>query len=186
MRGVCALKLARRYWKGALDEDDAKRFRRDVSFYLTSRFLDEGRVMMAHFFFVVIKSLKNGEEEEDDDDENNGDDNTAVGYYYNSITHDSSIKKRIQHSSRAKKVNTHQDNTNISLNPLEKQHAQIHRAAILRLWHVRLGRQKRDFAVARDGRHRALIVRLPIRHQSHLTSDHFYFPAFQVVYFVWF
>ena len=111
---------------------------------------------------------------------------TRVGYYYNSITHDSSIKQRIQHSSRAKKVNTHQDNTNISLNPLEKQHAQIHRAAILRLWHVRLGRQKRDFAVARDGRHRALIVRLPIRHQSHLTSDHFYFPAFQVVYFVWF
>ena len=98
---------------------------------------------------------------------------------YNSITHNASIKQQIQHSSRAK------TQTHISLNPLEKQHAQIHRAAILRLWHVRLGRQKRDFA-GRDGRHRALVVRLPIRHQSHLTSDHFYFTAFQVVYFVWF
>jgi len=57
MRGVCAMKLARRYWKRALDEDDAKRFRRDVSFYLTSRFLDEGRVMMAHFFGFIKKAV---------------------------------------------------------------------------------------------------------------------------------
>ena len=98
---------------------------------------------------------------------------------YNSITHNASIKQQIQRSSRAK------TQTHISLNPIEKQHAQIHRAAILRLWHVRLGRQKRDLA-GLDGRHGALVVRLPIRHQSHLTSDHFYFTALQVVYFVWF
>ena len=66
MRGVCALKLARRYWKGALDEDDAKRFRRDVSFYLTSRFLDEGCVMMAHFLFSL--KVKNGEEEGEEEE----------------------------------------------------------------------------------------------------------------------
>ena len=60
------------------------------------------------------------------------------------------------------------------LNPIEKQRAQIQLAAIFRLADV----PPLVYLVVDERRHRALLERHPIRHQSHLASDHFYFPAF--------